>query len=178
MKRFNVNNINNPTYWDEHQTAIDYGLRQEKYTLLIPENTETICELGCGLSPFLERIDVPERWGVDFSPETVKTCQKRNGGVNYICEDARYTSFPNKSFDVVVSGEVIEHLENPQFLIKEMERLARKRIILSTPILEFEDSEHLWEFDEHYFISKGFKTEVVESERFKGRIYIFAYKDL
>ena len=115
---------------------------------------------------------------MDFSPETIKSCDKRTGGVNYICEDIRKTSFGDKCVDVCVAGEVIEHLEDPEALIKEMERITKKRIILSTPQLEFQDPEHLWEFDEDYFISKGFKTEVVESERFKGRKYIFAWKDL
>ena len=39
----------------------------------------------------------------------------------------------NKYFDVVVAGEVIEHLDNPYELIREMVRLAKNRIVLSTP---------------------------------------------
>ncbi len=49
-------------------------------------------------------------------------------------------------------------------------------MILSTPHLEFEDPEHLWEFEELDFFNKGFFVETLLSERFPGRSYIFAWK--
>lgn len=176
MKQFNLPNINTPSYWNTHQTAMDFGLRQQRYADLAVG--DSVVELGCGLSPFLFHLSAEERWGIDFSPETIEICKEKYEGVNYLCEDVLHTSLPDKSTDTSVAGEVIEHLENPEDLIREMERITKKRIIISTPILEFEDPEHLWEFDEQYFKDRGFKTEVVESERFIGRKYIFAWKDL
>ena len=179
MKKFNIPQINTPDYWDKSQTALDFGLRQQKY-LELAGSGENIIELGCGLSPMLEyACHFREKTGVDFSRETIKKASELYPEVKYICADVVDTGIFNK-FDVVVAGEVIEHLEKPELLIAEMERLGRIGgiIILSTPILEFEDKEHLWEFDEDYFINKGFKTELVHSERFKGRSYIFAWKTI
>lgn len=178
MKKFNVENCNNPQYWDTHQTALDFGLRQQKYLKLAGVG-RNIVELGCGLSPMLEyACYFKEAWGVDYSEETIKKAKELYPNVKYICADARHTGIESNFFDVVVSGEVIEHLEDPELLLKEMERICALGgiMILSTPILEFEDKEHLWEFDEEYFISRGFKVEVVESERFKGRKYLFVWK--
>ena len=178
MKKFNIQNINTKEYWDIHQTALDFGLRQEKY-LKIAGKGDSIIELGCGLSPMLAFADkFKNRVGVDFSMETIKQACEAYPNVVYTWADVCFTPFPNESFDAVVSGEVIEHLENPEMLIHEMERLCRKGgiMIISTPHLEFEDPEHLWEFDEEDFKKWGFQTETVKSDRFKGREYVFAWK--
>ena len=178
MKRCNQENINTPSYWDKNQTALDFGLRQQKYLELAGIGT-SIAEIGCGLSPFLNeaRNNFTFCFGFDFSPETIKRAKIVFPKVSYYEIDANKLEF-NKDFDVVVAGEIIKHLEDPNVFIENLEKMAISRIVISTPILEFNDPEHLWEFDEDYFIKKGFKTEIVSSSRFKGRSYIFAWKDL
>lgn len=179
MKRYSKPNINTPKYWDEHQTALDFGLRQKKYLKLAEKGTR-IAEIGCGLSPFLSeaRYYFALAVGVDFSEETIKKAQKLYPNVLYCNFNANNLSEIDSTFDVVVAGEIIEHLEDPDKFLKDLEKITTRRVILSTPILEFDDPEHLWEFDEEYFKRNGFKTEVVESNRFRGRKYIFAWKDL
>lgn len=178
MKNFKIKNINTPSYWNKNQTAFDFGLRQQKYSELAGEGF-SIVELGCGLSPFLFKANFKRKMGIDFSPVTVYEASMMYPGVDYIISDCRRTMFPNKSFDVSVAGEVIEHLEKPEELIKEMVRITKKKIIISTPVLEFEDPEHLWEFNEKDLIKMlspyGKVTcETIKSDRFKGRKYIFA----
>lgn len=178
MKQFNIQNINEPTYWDEHQTALDYGLRQQKY-LNLARAGDKIIELGCGLSPMLAHACYfNEAWGVDYSQKTIDKAQELYPEVNYVCADACHTGIDEK-FDCVVAGEVIEHLENPTDLLEEMDRLCKVggQMILSTPHLEFNDPEHLWEFYEDDFRLWGFNVETVHSERFPGRSYLFAWKD-
>lgn len=177
MKRFELPNINSETYWDSHQTAMDFGLRQKKY-LELAGSGESIVELGCGLSPMLNHADkFEERWGVDYSPETIKTAIAKYRGVNYVQGDVINTGL-NSQFDAVVAGEVIEHLEDPELLFKEMDRLCKPNgiMILSTPILEFTEPEHIWQFYESDFTERGFNVETIHSERFIGRSYIFAWK--
>lgn len=177
MKTFNVEDINTAEYWDSHQTALDFGLRQQKYCDIIGDKLK-VCELGCGLSPFLSGCNAVLAVGVDFSPLTCETAKIMYPEVEYIVADCRKTPLEDKSFDAVVAGEVIEHLPDPENLIKEMERLAKDIIVISTPNLEFEDPEHLIQLEESDFIKWGFEVETVTSERFPGRSYIFAWKHL
>jgi len=172
MKKFDVVDINNPRYWDTHQTALDFGIRQQEYERL---SKGTVVDLGCGLSPFIDKMGGV---GVDYSPETIKKCKEMYKNATFVCSDVLHTPFEDQSFDTAVSGEVIEHLEDPGALVLEMLRIARKRIIISTPHLEFDDPEHLWEFDEEDFTKLGFRVITIKSHRFKGREYLVAYRDL
>lgn len=177
MKRLLETDINSPRYWDSHQTATDFGLRQEKYKELAGTG-ERIIELGCGLSPFLSKADFKERWGLDYSEKTIETAKGMYPNINYIVGDATKTPLKDNYFDVVLGGEIIEHLEKPEELIKEMLRIAKHKVIISTPILEFRDPEHIWQFYEEDFTQMGFTVETIKSEKYPGRAYIFATKTL
>jgi len=174
MKRLTTTNINTPEYWDEHQTATDFGLRQREYAKRV---IGSVLDLGCGLSPFADEIGGV---GVDYSPRTISKCEQLYPDTKFVCSDILRTPFKDKTFDTVVAGEVIEHLEKPELLIKEMVRLARKRIILSTPHLEFDDPEHLWEFSEQDLLDllPNGTVKTIHSKRFIGRSYLIAYYDL
>ena len=52
-----------------------------------------------------------------------------------VCDLNDSLDLPNKSFDTIVSSEVIEHLENPRAVAREWFRLLRSdgTLILSTP---------------------------------------------
>ena len=64
---------------------------------------------------------------------------------------------PDKSFDTVYTSHVLEHCENPQYIINDSIRLARKRIIHVVPDGNVDDrnfgSPHL-----HIFNRKNFMT--------------------
>jgi ubiquinone/menaquinone biosynthesis C-methylase UbiE len=178
MKQINNKQINTPEYWNEieRSTARDFGLRQKKYIEFAGKG-ESIIELGCGLSPMLHYAsNFKRKVGLDFSDVVIKTARELYDNVEYVVGDCTNTKFADKTFDAVVAGELIEHLEKPEALIKEMSRICKDggTIIISTPKLEFNDPEHLWEFNGEDFRKWGFRVEIVKSDRFKGRKYIFA----
>jgi ubiquinone/menaquinone biosynthesis C-methylase UbiE len=177
MEKINSKNINTIKYWDENIAEPDFGLRQRKYIKLAGKG-DSIIELGCGMSPFLDkaRKNFDKVYGLDFSLKTVEEAIKKYPEVNYFIGNATKTGFKDKEFDVSVAGELIEHLENPEQLIKELMRITKRRIIISTARMEYNDPEHLWKFE-----AKDFpfgKTEEVESKRFPGRSYLFITIDL
>jgi SAM-dependent methyltransferase len=70
--------------------------------------------------------------------------------------DVRYLPFADRSFDIVICLEVLEHLEKTdgEKLLKELERVAAKQLILSTPMGKYQqgvfdgnphqEHKHIW----------------------------------
>jgi SAM-dependent methyltransferase len=62
--------------------------------------------------------------------------------------------FPDQEFDLVVCGEVVEHMEDPAALVREMCRVCGGHVVLSTVDMHCEDAirnrvvypDHLWDF--------------------------------
>lgn len=193
MRRQVEKNINTKEYYDnlfkEKECTKDRVLRQEVMLRHIGEG-RTI-ELASGLSYLCQMIKkkYPDSdvWGLDFSVIATSRMAKEESSpeewVNYIMGNALNTPFKDGYFDCVISGEFIEHVENPQDLINEMYRICKDggTMVLSTPHLETSDPEHLWEFEPKDIIGFFNKVgcdcqyELFESDIFKGRYYIIAY---
>lgn len=75
--------------------------------------------------------------GLDNNSEAVEYAQKNYPAKNvtYVQGDAHKMPFKDKSFDVIVSLETIEHLPRPEEFIAEVKRLLKKggQFIVSTP---------------------------------------------
>jgi len=163
-------------------------LRQEVMLKYVGEGK--IIELASGLSYFLQmakkKYPKSEVWGIDFSTTAKERMSKEESSpeesVNYVVGDALNTPFKDNYFDNVVSGEFIEHLEEPQALIDEMYRICKPggNMVLSTPNLEINDPEHLWEFDpediQEMFEKFGIKAQckIIESD-ITNRYYIIIH---
>ena len=96
----------------------------------------TILDVGCGKrSPLADVKKGRRRVGLDMYEPYI--AESRGLGIHdeYVIGDARALSFDSRSFDCVLTTEVLEHLSEADGLkmIKEMERVAKKKIILMTP---------------------------------------------
>ena len=79
---------------------------------------------------------------------------------NIILGDARYLPFKDKSFDAVICMEVLEHFEKEEGekLLEELDRVARRQILVSTPVGKYEqhpfdgnprqEHKHIWQVKE------------------------------
>lgn len=47
--------------------------------------------------------------------------------------DAHNLPFENKSFDIVILSEILEHVRDPQKVLKEASRIAREKILITVP---------------------------------------------
>lgn len=80
-----------------------------------------ILEIGCGQGDFLQEAQKNgwETHGTEFSAQAVEICRKRR--IHVYHGKLHPHLFPPEYFDVIISIEVIEHINNPQ---EEMQYIA------------------------------------------------------
>jgi len=106
--------------------------------------SNSVLDLGCGSNSSLQYCDIPYSVGVDIFESYLEESKKRKVHNQHIKADITKIEFPPKSFDAVIAIDVIEHLtkEEGYKLIKNMERWARKKIIVFTPNGYVKQSEY------------------------------------
>jgi ubiquinone/menaquinone biosynthesis C-methylase UbiE len=92
------------------------------------------CGKGEGLAAASEGLGL-NVIGIDIFEPYLKIARQRGFYRSVIKGDVRFLPFTSKSFDHVICMEVIEHLthEEGRMLISELERVARRTIVLTTP---------------------------------------------
>ena len=106
-----------------------------------------LLDVGCGYGIFARALAEGAGIGVvaiDVLPDRVYSAaskhreriRPRDGNLSLLIADAAQgLPFRDASFDVVVATEVLEHLENPSLLLKEIRRVLRKggQLFVTTP---------------------------------------------
>jgi SAM-dependent methyltransferase len=126
--------FSNQNFWKEYGTTPDYQERFEKIFEYISKEAHSLIDVGCGDCSVIRNLynRMPELFLVGM--DTFQ--QSTNDGVYYCQARLPLLPFPEKSFDVVISLEVLEHIEDIKKSINEIQRLARKQIIIGVPYLE------------------------------------------
>jgi 2-polyprenyl-3-methyl-5-hydroxy-6-metoxy-1,4-benzoquinol methylase len=95
-----------------------------------------ILDYGAGVGQFTRRLLALERFRSVSATDIMRAPSDLSGQVEWIEQDLN-VPLPGRddSFDVVVAPEVIEHLENPRFMIREIFRVLRPggTAIVTTP---------------------------------------------
>lgn len=117
----------------QKRLRIVYGKLLEKNDI----KGKKFLEIGCGLGYFSkEAFKLGARvTGVDIGPKLIKISKKKTPNASFIVADASSLPFKNETFDVVLSTEVIEHINKQVIVIKEMFRVLKKGgvLIITTP---------------------------------------------
>lgn len=136
-----------------------------------------VLDVGCGdgaLSFVLAKAGADivgvdnQTLGIEFAKENMNKLDiKHTLHYNFLVASAYELPFPDNTFDVVVSCEVIEHVLEPERMIREMHRVAKvgARVILTTPHRHHEsptDPNHVIEYFPVEFkkLMQGFFSEV------------------
>lgn len=94
-------------------------------------------DAGCGLGFFSKRAFSKKAkvTGIDIGGRLIARCKKTIPGVNFMNGSVTRMPFDDKSFDIVLSTEVIEHVEDPVDAIQELFRVVKPNgyIVLTTP---------------------------------------------
>lgn len=88
-----------------------------------------ILDLGCGgglVSNFLSKQG-HEVHGLDISQSSIEIARKydETRKVKYICGSAYSTPYANKSFDIVLAMDMLEHVEEPETVTREASRVIK-----------------------------------------------------
>ena len=92
--------------------------------------------IGCGSKGEMSILNRKcEGVGIDLSQTAIEKTKKDFPQFQYYVCDACNLPLPNSKFNCVVCSETIEHVENPQKLLKEVKRVLRKDgiLVLTTP---------------------------------------------
>lgn len=134
--QWNPPNINTASYWDEvwaregQDTWRKYPLTFQKIACHVTAE-DSVLDVGCGVGILLDILKPREVAGLDISPKAIEILKSK--GIQGKVGTLPKIDFPDKSFDVVVATETLEHLDDPESLIQEMKRVARKKVIVTVP---------------------------------------------
>lgn len=135
---------------------------------------ERVLDVGCGGGGFAKSIKVhrPDLkvHGVDISKQAIGVAKKDSRGVVFQVGDVCDLPYSNNSFEAVVFGELLEHIESPRKALQEMARVLKPEGLLHAVIpLEGEPFTLL------YWLEKlGWRG----TERFAGHIQQFRVSQL
>lgn len=118
--------------------------------LLSSIDYQTVLDVGCGDGGLLETVNPTASYtGVDISPTQLKSFRKHlkqspeihSGQVKLLCHDATHLPFKTHSFDLILACDVLEHVLNPELLLKQIDRLVKPggHVLIGIP------NEPLWE---------------------------------
>ncbi len=96
-----------------------------------------VLEVGCGeghLARFIAQgWDAPPIVAFDISLAVIAEAVRIGGGPRFFVGSSYALPFPDKSFDLVVMCEVMEHLAEPDTALAEIARVARRGCLVSVP---------------------------------------------
>ena len=125
----------------------------------------SVLDVGCGEQPFRGRIEA--RGGTYLGCDISQTAGKSVGVIGTITR----LPFADRSFDVVLSSEVLEHVENPDGAFGEMLRVLKEGgyLIVTTPFLYplHEEPDDYHRLTPHMLLSlaRAYGAETVEAVR-------------
>lgn len=177
MRKINDININTRTYWDDcygdKQKRMEYASQgtcnsgiidvgsmlirpTSRFTRTLEEikDWDKVLDIGCGVGVFTNLVQKKykncEVWGTDISKKAIIDNIIENPSIHYFYQHiGNQTALPNNYFDVVFSGEVLEHLDTPDLLLKDAFNALKKggKLIITTPDgLSIQSDEHVWAY--------------------------------
>jgi len=125
-----------------------------------------ILDVGCGLKPYRHLFIAKEYIGIDIQGGG-HTDEAKIVNAYY---DGLHIPYPDKSYDVVICTQVLEHATDPEILLKEITRVLKPqgKIFLSMPFIY---PEHEIPFDFRRFTSFEHKRNLEKNGFEEIKIY-------
>lgn len=104
--------------------------------LLAAQTDSRTLEVGCGAGNILAQVPSVQRVGIDLSDHLLAIARRNCGPRVELCKgNAEELPFADASFDRVFCTEVIEHVQHPERVLRELARVLRTggRAVVSLP---------------------------------------------
>jgi len=90
---------------------------------------------GCGLGSYLSRLATPENITIGLDIEFPRTLESAQKTPRVVCGVGEALPFPDNSFDLILSHEVLEHVQDDKTAISEIVRTLSPggRLVLFCP---------------------------------------------
>jgi ubiquinone/menaquinone biosynthesis C-methylase UbiE len=129
------------SHWDvSRYITPEESRRFDQVAAMIPADAGSLLDVGAGNGIFLRRVrgHRPMRYGGLERSESAREVARREVGIDLTAGDIADLPFPSRSWDVVSSLQVMEHLPTPVFdrARKEMARVADRYVIVNVPFRE------------------------------------------
>ncbi len=116
--------------WEKRKVLNDWTERRAQEILKLvqrlPLARPRVLDFGCGRGWFTERLaDLGEAHGIDLSPEGIAAAQARRPDITYMAGNIYEAPLAKDYFDIVVSQEVIAHVQDQQKYIQRAAELLR-----------------------------------------------------
>jgi methionine biosynthesis protein MetW len=150
-----ANNVCKKMYeeWWENRERVDFFSYERNVALakLFPQTSSElkVLDVACGdgtTAAYLNRQGY-KVWGIDISKKAVDKARSLRVGTFRKGNVEGGLPYQTRFFDVVILGDIVEHLLEPENLLTESKRVLKKngRLILSCPNMGF------WLYRWHYF---------------------------
>lgn len=185
-QKLNKENINTVEYLNKLYATPDYlgpsyNDARERLRLIVDKLTraEKHLDIGCADGTFtkyyLDKYPDTQGFGMDISEEALKLAS-----IN--CPGAIFSSSIPKRMDLIHCGEVLEHIEDPQYMIDTIYSSLNPNglLVITTPNeLAGDYEEHLWKWDMEGVCEMLHKFKITQQDErfFNGNLlYIEAKK--
>lgn len=94
-----------------------------------------VFEDGCGVGMYLSRLAEDARQAVGMDIEMERTFDAQKLANQVFCGAGEWLPFPSNTFDLILSHEVLEHVQDDQAAVREIVRVLRPggRLVLFVP---------------------------------------------
>lgn len=111
--------------------------RAQVVALVVQAAPTRLLEVGCGQGWLLRDIAaaLPDirLTGIDIRPEAIEFARSLVPDADLRVVDAGSLPFSDHEFDLVVCSEVLEHVDDPKAVLREIDRVSRGRSVVSVP---------------------------------------------
>ena len=122
-------------------------------------NLEKILDVGCASGWFISQVNKKYHkascFGIDIYDAAILYARKNYPKINFKVADANKIPYKEKTFDLVICTEVLEHVDNPKEVLLEIKRVLKKR---GVTVIELDSGSML--FSIAWFIWRQFKGKI------------------